>query len=672
MSPTDSLADKYFSEDSPDRLGREYRPGQHRLAKDIQLVFEEAGLGIFEAPPGVGKTYAYAAMALEYAQRTGERVIISSATKMLQAQLLQDLPFVRGKLGIPEFVERDYENEQGQTVKYKGPFFHVVKGNANYCCRLKAMKKDAPPAFMAWLNTTPTADFSDAPQPILPRILYGASADGCAAKNCPEKDNCVFAANKDRKKYAPVVVVNHALLARDLQFHILGEYKVLVLDEAHEAEAYIRGAFKSELSAKTMDGVMKKVQFLSTNIMPEARRTAIVDMTTQLISELEEKNKVPDSDVWAIQNPCADSAAKLLEEIADAHRAVKHLGEESWEEYLDTRAAEYYEQILESNSADSAVENVRDTLRRLLKIDQEHEVAYLDGQGEYRKLCIEQIEIGALVHELLFSKVPRIICTSATLAQRDRVDPKGQVFEFFRDQVGAWNKNTLMDICPSAFDFEKQARLYAPSDLPEYSYYGEKYDDWVAQLSLRVYELIEASNGGAFILFSSRKDMDKFRRVLDNEDKGTIAGCEYWAQGAGGHQGAEQGLSWFLENPNRIILGLRRFWTGVSVEGDNLRLVIVTKLPFPAPAPLLEARKNLAEKAGENWFGKLMIPGMIAEMKQGTGRLIRTKSDRGVVAILDGRIHTKRYGITLKGALPFRYSARSIDDVKAFLNTRFG
>lgn len=610
----------------------------------------------------MGKTFAYAVHALKYAQAERGRVIISSASKMLQNQLERDLPLLCEKLGIPMQVHVD--NEHGL---YDGPFFMVSKGNANYVCPVKAYKKRLSTDFQKWLSSTRTGDLTEAPQPLPPEILYGSNAENCVRKGCPMAKDCVFAARKIGRKMVPVLVVNHALLAMDLQFQtLLGDYDLVILDEAHEAESYFRNSFKDELTWKGLDSALARAQHVDTGIVSEQERKDIGFKLLELFDILESANKGEDVNpglAWSIKdlkdveigpliNRLSQVCAKLRDE-RDVHEGVDHNA------------------YLEAVTALRRVGKQRDALMHLVKFDTEHEVAYIEGTKDYRKLCVEQIEIGTLVHELLFNRKEVVVCTSGTIAQGDKVGKRGEGFSYFRDQIGAWHPNTIMDICPSSFNFDEQARIYLPTDLPEYYYQGKKYDDWAGKLSLRIYELIHASKGGVFVLFSSRRDMEKVAAIIGTS-AGNIGDHPFWLQekGAGG-QDTEAALRWFQAEHDRVIFGLKRFWTGVSIEGDALRHVIIPKLPFPAPDPLLEARKNKSEKAGENWFAKIMIPGMIADVKQGTGRLIRTRTDRGVVSILDPRIHTKRYGIEVKAALPFKFPARSVEDVAAFFATRF-
>jgi len=582
---------------------------------------------------------------------------------MLQNQLERDLPFLCEKLGIPEQVT--VNEDEGI---YKGPFFMITKGNANYVCPVKAHKKTLSIDFQKWLSSTETGDLSEAPQPLPPEILYGANAENCVRKGCPMAPDCVFAARKAGRKLVPVLVVNHALLAMDLKFQtLLGNYSLVILDEAHEAESYFRNSFKDELTLKGLDSALARAQHIDTSIVSKSDRDILGGELIAIFDKLEEVNKeegVKRGLAWAIKDLEGVPIAPLVNSLAQICAALR--------EERDNHEGVDHNAFLEAVGALRRVTNQRDALMHLTKFDKDLEVAYVEGSDDRRKLCVEQIEIGALVHELLFKSNDVTVCTSGTIAQGDKVGKRGEGFSYFRDQIGAWHPNTIMDICPSSFDFDEQARIYLPSDLPEYFYQGEKYDTWAGELALRIHDLIHASKGGTFVLCSSRRDMEKIAAILDVGHTGFIGDHPYWIQerGAGG-QDAESALRWFQEEHDRVIFGLKRFWTGVSIEGDALRHVILPKLPFPAPDPLLEARKEKVDKAGENWFAKIMIPGMVADVKQGTGRLIRTRTDRGVVSILDRRIHTKRYGIEVKASLPFKFPARSVEDVAAFFATRF-
>jgi Rad3-related DNA helicase len=265
----------------------------------------------------------------------------------------------------------------------------------------------------------------------------------------------------------------------------------------------------------------------------------------------------------------------------------------------------------------------------------------------------------------LFKKHPRIICTSATLATIDaaeapRAGPLVPSFAYFRRQVGLVKEDhpeVLERILPTSFDYRANALLYLPGGLPE-PIYGQRGEEYAAAISQEMCRLVEASQGRALLLFSSRQMLERIREHLAQRLSYRLL--------RQGDMARRELLRRFQEG-NAVLLGLKSLWEGIDIAGAALSLVVVDKLPFDPPSdPVHEARVARMRHAGEDWFGSYVVPRTALQLKQGMGRLLRTDTDRGVMAILDSRLHTKRYGPLLLRSLPDARRTTQFSEVQQF------
>ncbi len=280
------------------------------------------------------------------------------------------------------------------------------------------------------------------------------------------------------------------------------------------------------------------------------------------------------------------------------------------------------------------------------------------------------LDVTPWLKEKLFDKC-NIICTSATLAtigpNPAKPEDKGPNFAYFRRRVGLDPidyPNVLERILPLTFDYESHALLYLPRDLPA-PVFGIGSDDYTKAIAREMYRLVKISRGRAFLLFSSK-------RMLDQSYELMAPHLEYPLLKQGDMSRLELTRR-FREETGAILFGLKSFWEGVDIAGEALSLVVIDKLPFDPPDdPVHEARVAQMKAAGENWFGIYVLPQAVLRLKQGLGRLLRTREDRGVMAILDTRLHTKGYGKMVLDALPPARRTASIKDVHGFFNEEDG
>ncbi len=275
------------------------------------------------------------------------------------------------------------------------------------------------------------------------------------------------------------------------------------------------------------------------------------------------------------------------------------------------------------------------------------------------------LDVTSWLQEKLFKKC-NVICTSATLAtigpNPTHPEEKGPNFGYFRKRVGLDQideaDEVLERILPLTFDYESNALLYMPRDLPEPAY-GAGSDDYMKSIAREMYKLVKASRGRAFLLFSSKRMLERAYELMSPHlpypllKQGDMTRLELTRR--------------FREEEGAVLFGLKSFWEGVDIAGEALSLVVIDKLPFDPPDdPVHEARVAQMKAAGENWFGTYVLPQAVLRLKQGLGRLLRSREDRGVMAILDTRLHTKGYGKMVLNALPPARRTSSIRDVEHF------
>ena len=303
---------------------------------------------------------------------------------------------------------------------------------------------------------------------------------------------------------------------------------------------------------------------------------------------------------------------------------------------------------LESQLATFGKESPKDAIRYCEKGPGKSELARI-------VLCQEPAEVAGFLQETLWAATRTVVCTSATLAT-------GQRFDYLRRQIGAPQENVLQRIIDSPFDYPKQAMLYTPHGLiPDY---GEGEQAYTQKLAGEVERLVTASRGRAFVLCTSMRRAEQLFEALEPRLPYTC-----YCQGAASRN---ELLDRFRDDPEGAVLfATKSFWEGVDIPGEALSLVIIDKLPFaPHRDPVIQHREQRIREAGGNPFNEAMLPEAILALKQGVGRLIRTESDRGVMAILDSRLNTKRYGLQMIASLPKARRTFRFEDVAAFFEEK--
>lgn len=623
------------------QLVKEVRPGQVEMGRLVEHVLENKEFAIIEGPVGIGKSFAYAIPAL----LAGKRVIITTAKKQLQHQLAQkDLPFLSDKLGV--------------SVKIA-----MIKGKANYACRLKAnemTKKEDQNQFLDWLKEHPSGDFTDH-RGKRPSYFPIVTAEDCIGGSCRYREECGYWASKQKIKEAKVVIANHHVVAFDLRFGpgaILGPYDALIIDEAHQVPSAFRSAYSKAINVNNIKRVLKAVD-----------NCGYVEFDTKAFKQewdaLFHSVNVQDGEIPP--NPfglAGDAVIMRLEHLMTwvrqdlKNRGVRERENEKYEKVIEDfvgQSAEDQQMIADLHMLKKAVERPLGALK-LLKAPDPNTVLYVTTTDRnVRVFNAAPIKLGPLVGKKL-REIDSVVITSATLAinggfadVKDNLGLNGTLRNP-ENMARAEPRTTRELILPSPFDYVRQALLYTPYHIPHAVAAGDisnpspERTAYISALARECRYLLTASRGNAFILFTATQDMRDVHAELASYD----LPYPLFVQ----EDDAEATLRNFMETPDSVILGLKSFWEGVDVVGEKLRLVIITKLPFPQvtdPVTQAMARtiKNealakglTAGNAESAVFNSVQIPAMLTDLRQGAGRLIRSKNDRGVLAILDARVWT--------------------------------
>jgi Rad3-related DNA helicase len=350
--------------------------------------------------------------------------------------------------------------------------------------------------------------------------------------------------------------------------------------------------------------------------------------------------------------------ASLLDDLTDSLRKQRPIN-------LEEKESQLYDKLL------SRIQNLAANIRTVFSVSDRNKFVYyaerVEGsasRGFIMQASAAPLDVTSFLKERLFDKCT-IISTSATLATTgpNPVHPegKGPNFAYFRRRVGLYPlecSDLIEHILPLTFDYEQNALLYLPRDLPAPTF-GTGSDDYMKSIAREMYKLVKLSRGRAFLLFSSRRMLDRAYELMSPHlpypllKQGDMTRLELTQR--------------FRQEEGAVLFGLKSFWEGVDIAGDALSLVVIDKLPFDPPDdPVHEARIAQMKAAGENWFGTYVLPQAVLRLKQGIGRLLRTRQDRGVMAILDTRLHTKGYGKLVLDALPPARRTSSLRDVEQF------
>jgi ATP-dependent DNA helicase DinG len=591
---------------------------------------------VVEAGTGVGKSLAYLVPAL----RAGARVVISTGTIALQEQLVRkDIPLVTQALGVDARVV-------------------LLKGRSHYLCKAKFEKESgarliAPSIALerlwAWAERTETGDRAELD--FTPRAddweTLDADADDCIGEYCHRFAECHFFAKRDAARYADIVVVNHALFFLDLASGgaLLPAYDFVVLDEAHQAEKYATAALTATLSPVSVHRMMRKLH--RTYAIPGAYDAELDEGMRRLQQTLAQ---VPGDKYPVAAN---EGLGDVLPVMREAFYRLENWLHANWKDALrrpaDNEAEAERRRDLALRSVAAHVATV-DRIERAAQqaatgavpADEIDAVAWVErGEGGERyEVNAAPFTVADFLRATLFARTRSVVLTSATISAAGS-------FAFLMSSLGIDDAQQL--VAPSPFDYARQARLYvAPPKL------NPKAADFARRAAPLIEEILDRTAGRAFVLFTSYARM--------REVYGLLRERLAFPTKVQGDLPRSALLDWFRSTRHAVLFATATFWEGIDVVGDALSCVVIDRLPFPSPSdPLVAARIAALEAQGRSGFEHYMIPSAIVRLKQGFGRLIRSSTDRGVVALLDGRATSMGYGATIVGALP---PATRIDDLR--------
>jgi ATP-dependent DNA helicase DinG len=620
----------------------EHRPGQIQMAEAVVRAFEQRRHLIVEAGTGTGKTLAYLVPAIAAACGSGARVVISTGTKNLQEQLMEkDIPFLQDAL----------------PVKFRAA---VMKGRNNYACLHRIKRAESMPVLegldeidhfdevFRWVTQTNTGDRAELAN--LPEHLpfwrhIDARSDTCLGQQCADFEPCFITRMRQRAIDADIIVVNHHLFFADLALRngaygsVLPDYAAVILDEAHQIEDVASEYFGAQVSTYQIDDLLRDVGALKLEDRESERELAGISARIQRFADafwvsfregrgLEGRFSLsPAKRSGGPTGAEADEASALPGNASsDAYHALDNALNR-----LETTLASLPEPPADADSIVRRTRQLRFDLNFIIKGEDKKFVYWLERRGRGVFLRASPIDVSGLLQDKLFEKVPTVVLTSATLSSAGN-------FNFIRERLGLDQAEEM--IAESIFDFEHQAVLYLPPRMPD-----PRSPEWASAAAAEVIKIVNATEGRAFVLSTSLSGMnDLFERVAPE--------IEYpcFVQGS-----ASKGalLNKFRSTPNAVLFATASFWQGVDVRGEQLSCVIIDKLPFAVPSdPVVAARQRYIEDQGGSSFYEYSVPQAIISLKQGLGRLIRSTTDRGVLAVLDPRLRTKMYGQTFLQSLP--------------------
>lgn len=621
--------------------GYEERMPQVQMAELVATVLETSEHALIEAGTGTGKSLAY----LLPIVRSGKVALIATANKALQEQLFyKDIPFVSKHVqrfeaalikGMGNYLcVQHFEDE-------RSGFQGLIK-DEGFVKLDKIMQRDTHEAFDGDL------DMLDFPLDGRLRGRISADSNDCTWRSCTYFQDCYVRKMREKAEKAQVVVANHTLLLLDVMMDgwLLPDRDVVVLDEAHNLIDEATRAFTVTISPLMVESLLAQRRLrqycdsgaleraLGANTLAWARLADMISFGA--------KSRV------LLLEPY-EEGLRLASAIAEVNTSLR----KNKPETLDEREDKLYDKLIQQ--ATSLVADVRLVFGML---DQQMRVYYIERETNKRShketfsVSAAPVSVTDLLKKNLFSRA-NVIATSATLTVNSE-------FDFFKRQTGLEDAREL--ILPYVFDYPNQSVLYVPRLLHDPAF-GQENGKYLDELAEQMTMLVQVSEGRAFLLFTSQRALQGVldRISFDLETHGfTIL-----AQGFDVNR-AEL-LRRFKISPKAILFGLRSFWEGVDVAGDALSLVAIDKLPFDPPDdPVHEARINQMKEQGQNWFGEYVLPQAILRLKQGVGRLLRTREDRGVLAILDKRLLTKSYGRQVVFSLPPARRTTNIDVVREF------
>lgn len=676
----------------------ELREEQLEMAEIVSRAFNENTISLVEAGTGTGKTFAYLIPSALWAIRNGERVVISTNTINLQEQLVEkDIPLLKKGL-------------IGADFKYS-----LVKGMGNYICMLRvdAVKDGQSELFedeeketlrdlYDWSKATVDGSLSDLnytpPNDVWEKVR--AESESCLRVRCPHYNDCFFYKARREMASAEILIANHHLVFSDLsikkstdtgEYGILPPYRRVIFDEAQHIEDSATSHFGTSVTKFGLIRLLRKLKRKGRRGDLKGLIYHILSLSAKLESVM--RKGILNAFIETTNEIVSPSVDKAEESVREAFDELFRFGSQSQNQSGNGSSGSEFklrvtDKLIDSGNWDKMENAFNDLRRRLVELEgglktlcdllseyeSENEVAkaLVEFKGIYNKVRfmaqavasffsgdedgnvrwiegrmrgdtiisgfgLSPLNVSEVLEERLYSGCDTVVMTSATMTVN-------KDFGFFKSRLGLEeNERTTESSLPSPFDFQKQALLTVPRDVPE-----PNDRQFTKAISPMILEALNVTHGNALILFTSYGMLGKvFDDLSESLDTLGILSLKQGALPRG------RLLDEFKQNKNSVLFATDSFWEGVDVPGEKLKLVIITRLPFRVPTePVIEARVEHLESEGINSFLEYTIPQAVLKFKQGFGRLIRSRSDRGAVLVFDKRISTKRYGRLFIESLP--------------------
>ncbi len=617
----------------------EHRSQQIKMARHVYDAVVSGDRLIVEAPTGTGKTLAYLIAVI----LSRKRAVISTGAKNLQEQLFyKDIPFVRDNL-------------------FGGVSAALLKGRGNFVCHLRLKNFLRQPSLfsvtdekhlqriLAWYKVTnqegegDRAEIADLPDDSQVWSEICSTAESCIGKKCPDNDRCFIQKMKARAVQADIMIVNHSLLASDMKVkasgygEVIPRYEILIVDEAHGFEeiatkhlGFQISLFRITRHCRDLKSKLAEQKSDTSKILPYV--TEVEEASKRMFKFFEDVSGTRSLDSYI--NPSVMETVKLLVSRLDITSSM----------VLNVPDVSEELRLLGKRASDMGLE-----IQTVFDLNSDYNFAcWAERKDRNVSLNAAPVEIGGTLATQLYEKTESCVFTSATLSTAGN-------FEYFKARLGlSTGPEPTEVILDSPFDFSSQTLLYIPQSIPE-----PASENFAEVMSRNVFEILKASKGRAFVLFTSYKNMDAVFNLL----KGKLA-FPMLIQGSKPRTAL---LEEFRNTEGSVLFGTSSFWEGIDVKGESLSCVIIDRLPFAPPGePIVHARIERMKKNGDDAFFSYQVPMAVIALKQGLGRLIRTRSDRGALCLMDQRILTKRYGRTFIQSLHNSPISRKLKDVETF------